>query len=135
MSVLGKIVGVMMAGKSLADTTPMISRLLSGIAAVVALAMLSAILGGVLLVGLLYVAYASLVAHGLEPQVAMIVMGTIILIITALLVSQLKTSIRQIKHIPSQMLVRQNPLAQRASKVGAAFIDGFMNVPPAQPKG
>lgn len=134
MSATGKILGVMLAGRALADTTPLFSRLLSGIAAVVALAILSSILAGVLLVVLLYAAYSALVAHGLEPQAAMLIMAGLIVVLTGILVMQMLGMINKIKHIPTQVLAKQNPLARKANKIGGAFIDGFMNPPPAQPK-
>lgn len=134
MSAVGKILGLMIAGKGLADTTPLFNRLLSGIAAVVALAMLSAILAGVLVVGLIYVAYMALVQHGLDSDAAMFLMGGVVMVMVAILVSQLLGTIRRIKYIPAQVLARQNPLAKRATTLGYAFIDGFMNQNAVQPK-
>ncbi len=134
MSTIAKILGLMLAGRSVADSTPMFGRLLSGIAAVVALAILSSILAGVLVVGMIYAAYAALVAHGLEPNAAMMIMAGVIIIMTGLMVNQLFVTIRRIKHIPAQVLVRKNPLAERATKLGFAFVDGFMSQPPQAPE-
>ncbi len=135
MSVITKIVGIMLAGRSVADTAPMFQRLLSGIAAVVALSILSSILAGVVMVGLIYAAFMGLVDHGLEPAAAMMILGAVIVVATAIMVNQIFVSIRKIKNIPSQVLTRQNPIAQRATKVGYAFIDGFLSGPtkPAAP--
>ena len=133
MSLLGKIIGVMMAKRTIADVTPMFHRLLVGIAAIVVLSILSSLLAGVLMLGLIYAAFTALVNHGLEPEAAMMIIGAVIVILTAFMVNQIFVSIKKIKHIPAQVLPKQNPLADRATKAGYAFIDGFMSGPPATP--
>ncbi|MBY0406849.1 MAG: hypothetical protein K2Q01_04100, partial [Rickettsiales bacterium] len=129
--VIGKLIGVLMAGRSLSASTPLVNRLLTGIAVIVGLAILSAILAGVLVVGMLYGAYAILVAHGLEQDMALIVVGALTLGLIAMLVRQLVLNIQEIKAIPTQIIGKQNRMAERASKVGAAFLDGLLSPPAA----
>lgn len=132
MSSLGKIVGFLLAGRGAAGQAyqvPLITRLLAGIAAVAGLAMLCAILAGVLAVALLYGLHAALVAHGLDPQVALLVMAGLVALLTALLFTQLVLSVRRLRRIPQQALGLEHPLADRARRIGHAFIRGL-----AQPR-
>lgn len=129
MSLISKLVGMIVAGRTIVDTVPMFQKLMRGIAMVVGLAVVSGILAGVLLVGVIYAAYAALVDHGLEAGAAMMIIGGIVLVVTGLLVRQVLVSIEKIKMIPQQVLVKQNPLAQKAARMGNAFLDGLLSTP------
>ncbi len=127
MSSFGKLLGLLLAGRHSAGMGPLATRLLSGIAAVVGLAMLCAILAGVLMLGLLYAIYAGLVTNGLAPHVALLVMAGLVAALTALLFTQLVLCVKRLRRIPQQALDMENPLAVRARKLGHAFTSGLMH--------
>lgn len=122
---ISSLISVMAAGRGIATIT-LYRRLLSGAAMAVALAMLAAMLLGALLVGALYVCYVLLVQSGLEMQAAMLAVGLLALLLTAVAVYAAIVSVRRLLLVPKQLVQIHSPVGSRVNEVAEAFMDGLM---------
>jgi hypothetical protein len=133
MSVLSKVVGLWMLGRTASTSAILFQRLLAGLAAIAVLAVVTAILIGVLMVGLLYLMYTYLVAHGLEPNVAMLVVGGVTLAFLALTVAYIVAYWRKVRSVPQQLVRMNAPISTRLHDVVDAFMSGMSDpVPPSR---
>lgn len=126
MSLLGKILGFALMRRSMSNVTPLFNHLLTGVAVVVGLSIIIAIMVGILLTGGLYIFYESLILHGLDIDLARAVIGLMVLFIIVILAVMVYSSVKKIKLIPHQIMDTQNPVSARANAVWNAFMDGLL---------
>lgn len=126
MSLIGKLIGMVLAGNALADSTPLFHRLLSGVAVIVGLAIVSALLATALLFGVMYAGFEVLVQRGGQsPDAALLEIAIATVIILGICISQIVKLVEEFKTIPVQILELQSPVTMRAQNVISAFMDGF----------
>lgn len=100
-------------------------RLLSSLILIAGLAFIIAIMICAVLIGGLMAAYVTLLQNGMEPQVAMLIVGGGAVFIIALLVVLTLAYLRHLRRIPRTML-EQAPITALATDTLNAFVDGFM---------
>ena len=126
MSIVRKAMTVMMLGKTLSSSTPMMHRLLTGLIAIASLSLILAIMAGTFIVGALYFLYYMFVTHGLDQQTAMLTIGGIILILGALFLGLIVRYIRRIQELPREIAYMEAPVGQKIGSILDAFIDGLV---------
>jgi hypothetical protein len=126
MSLLGKILGFVLMRRNMSSVTPLFNHLLTGLAVIIGLSIIIAIMVGILLTGGLYVFYESLIMNGLAVDLARGVIGLMVLFIIIILMVIVYSSVKKIKFIPRQIMDTQNPVSARASAVWSSFMDGLL---------
>ena len=126
---LGKITKIIGMHRTTLASIPLFQRLLARVAVVVMLAFLAALLIGVLIVGCIIIAYNLLISNGLSPEVAMSIMGGVILLMIIILWMAVVIYARGMYDISKKIIATQYPVANRVSGVANAFIDGIFRNP------
>ena len=125
MSMIGKILGAISLGGAF-TATPMYKKFLSGVAAVAALTVISGMMVGMLLVGLLYAAYKGFIYGGMEPQASLIVTAGIAAIATIILIAMTVHYLRSLFDVPKRLLQAESPMAAQVGGLADAFFDGLL---------
>lgn len=125
MSRIGKLLGLLTFGRMYAKTL-IFQKFLSGIAAAVALTIVSGMMVGTLLIGGLYALYALLLHFGLPVFNAMFTTGAVAFGVTALLIAVTAQCLQKLLVIPKDFIQAEAPLASRVSNVADAFVDGLL---------
>ena len=123
---LGKIVALIVMRKTKPSGNPLFQRLLGGMAAVLILSLIAAMLLAVFILGAIYLGYETLIGQGMDGPSAAVVLGIIILMVVTGLVATAIACLRNIRTISKQMMAQEMPIAYRANSVANAFIDGLM---------
>jgi len=100
-------------------------RLMSGIIVVTGLTIIISIMIGTMLVGGLYAGYSALLHYGIQPQVAMIIIGVSAILITITLVILTLSCLSRLRQMP-RTLLKQSPLTSCAMDALDAFSNGLM---------
>jgi len=100
-------------------------RLLSGIIVVAGLTIVTSIMVSAMLVGGFYAAYFALLHYGMQPQVAMIVIGTSAGLTIVILVILTLACLLHLRRMPRALLKRL-PLTSHVMDTLNAFSDGLM---------
>lgn len=77
-----------------------------------------------MLVGGLYIAYIALLHYGVEPQIAILIIGISSIITIILLVAIVMAILRYQRKMP-EIIVKQSPLNSYAISAMNSFLDGF----------
>lgn len=102
-----------------------IHKFISGAAIVAGLALITAMLANVLLIGCFYAAYAALVQEGWESRSAFLMVGAMLAIITAVFAVLTVRHVRRLRTAEKDWFDHFSP-AHRVRETANAFIDGFM---------
>lgn len=125
MSTIGKLLGVVSLGSAF-TATPMYKKFLSGVAAVAGLTVISGMMIGTLLVGLLYATYRGFIYSGMNPQAALIVTAGIAGIVTIVLVAATISYLRSLFDVPKQLMQAESPVTTQVAGLANAFFDGLL---------
>ena len=125
LSTIGKIVGLITLGKGFTQTL-MFRKFLSGVAAVVALTIITGMMVGSLMLVSIYGIYLALMNYGLEPTAAMFATVGIAVFITGLLIFFTLAHLRRLADVPKQLMQTESPVAQRMSTLADSFVDGLL---------
>lgn len=127
MSVLTKLFAFVAAERGVSETYRAFRRLLSGMAAILGLSVLIAMLSGAVLIGGFYALYETLLAYDWTRQDAGLMIAAIALCLIAVLIYYLVTCFNNVRHLPSRMISTQEPISDRLSKISQSFMDGLQN--------
>lgn len=127
MSVLSKVFAFVAAERGVSETYRAFKRLLSGMAAILGLSVLIAMLSGAVLIGGFYALYETLLAYDWARQDAGLMIAAIALCLIGVLVYYLTVCFNSIRHLPSRMITTQEPMSDRVTKISQAFMDGLQN--------
>jgi len=127
----GKIMGLATLGSGLANIR-LLQRFLSGIATVVALTVISAILVGMLLTAAFIGLFFLLTHFGLDPVAAgiLVIAGAVLLV--GLFVALTVARINELRDLPNRSLNFDLPSLAKITDIFESFIGGFTS--PAAPK-
>jgi hypothetical protein len=116
-----KFFGLAVMGKSLIETV-FYQRVLSKFAVLIMLAVVTGIMAGILAAGIFYMVYQLLVRNGLEPDVALIVIGVAVAAALAVSAALTAGTIRQMQRV----LQPFSPIYSGASDIADAFVSGLL---------
>ncbi len=126
MSLVTKIVTLILMRRSMPVGTPLLQRLLTGVALVLVIALVASMLLGVWMMGLFYFIYQLLITSNVAPQVAMLSVGTAMLITVIAMFAVAVSYGRRLSKIPPKIVAQEMPVAYRVNNVASAFVDGLM---------
>ena len=121
---LGKLMGLATLGSGLANVR-LLQRFLSGVATVIALTIVSAILVGMLLVSAFIGAFFLLTHLGLDPVAAGILVLVTVFIAIGSCVALTVIRIQELRDIPNQTLNFDLPGMSSVIGIVEAFVHGF----------
>lgn len=128
MSLIGKIVGLLSIGGAIAES-PMPRKLLSGMATVAGLTVVTGMMIGTLLVGSLYAGYRGLMYYGMTSESALVTVAGIAAVITIVLVSVTVRYVKSLFDMPRLMPDMQagaGGIAGKAAGLADSFMDGLL---------
>ncbi len=128
MSMITKLFEVWTLSKTISAATSMLMRLLAGVAAIVICVILAAILLAVLLIGAVLVAYRQLVISGMDPQMAALLIGAILLAMLAGVVLYAKKHLNQLRVTSRSLVNFKAPGTDNVVRLIDAFMEGFESV-------
>jgi hypothetical protein len=131
MSAASKLVGMWALGKTMSSTTPLLMRLLAGVVTITILTIFSAILVTVFILGSIWLSYNLLVDAQIEPQIAALVIASILLALIAAAALVIRGTLRNLRHVHKRFVISQSPVATRMHSVVDAFLEG-LSTPPAR---
>ncbi|MDX2027222.1 MAG: hypothetical protein SFW62_01150 [Alphaproteobacteria bacterium] len=122
MPIMDKLLALAAAGRTLTDVT-MSRRLLLCAAKAGLLALLTAIVFGVFLAGLLGALYVALTQGGMDSWAALSILGVLVLAMAAILAALTIMQFKRLKYI-----IRR-PAPPFIGDIGRSFLDGFLTPP------
>ena len=125
MSVASKLFGAWMLKRTVTSTTPLFMRLLLGMAALVVFAVIGAILGAFLMVGILWLIFDQLVANGVPAQNAQMLIAGGMLILLAASIAMAQKHWRQMRKIANSIIYLQSPIHGKLNTIADAFMSGY----------
>ena len=125
MSVASKLIGIWMFKRTVSSTTPLLMRLLLGMAALTVSAVILAILGAAIVFGLLWVAYEQLVTNGVPPHNAELIIGGVVLALFAYTLGLVQSHWRSMRKVANSIIYMQAPISGKLSTLADAFMDGY----------
>ena len=123
---LGKILSVATVGSALANQG-LLHRCFFSAINVLVLAIVSAFMLCMLLIGSLALAYLGLIHYGVDPSSAGIVLGLLVLSITLILMAIAYNQMQKIRKLSHQSLLSVGSDLPDVGNIVMAFIDGFLN--------
>ncbi len=124
MSYIDKVLGIAGMGSTIANVS-LLKRFLSGVTTVIALTAISSTMAGMLLLTAIYGLYLGLIHYGLEPVAAVVAMGSLALIITAILAWMAVMRWRELRELPH--IMTHGPLMGQVNRIADAFVDGLLS--------
>ena len=126
MPVLSKLIKIWAMGKAMSLNIPPLQNLLSGLATIAILIIISAVLTGAFIMGGLYFTYYELLLHGISPENAMQIMGAIIVLLIVLLLGWAWSCWKKLTQIQRNfMRPGRRSLSDRVTRVTNSFLDGL----------
>ena len=127
MHVLSKLFKLWALGKAVSMSIPPINRLLSQLATIGLLLIVAAMLSGSFLLGLLYFAYHSMIRNGVDPSLAMEIMGSVIVILIVGLLFWASQCWKRLHLLAKDMSpTPRASLSWRINQMTNSFLDGLM---------
>ncbi|MDP9128053.1 MAG: hypothetical protein M3N08_07335 [Pseudomonadota bacterium] len=123
---LGKLLRLATVGSSFASVG-LLHRLLSGLATVVVLALATAFMVCVLLIGGFYLGYLGLVHYGLDPIVAGVAIGGVACLVTIGLILALVAQLKKMKSLSHPNSFIPHVALPTATGIVHAFFDGLLS--------
>ena len=120
-----KLLSIATVGSAFANAG-ILQRLIVDVTKLMALTIITAIMGCTLLIGLFTGIYYSLIHFGLEPFAAAATLIGFMFLLTLLLIAFTVTRLRQMRSVHFVQLHRDIPGLSRIVGIGEAFIDGFL---------
>jgi hypothetical protein len=123
---IGKLIGVATAGSTLAGVT-LLRRLLYDGANIIMLAVVSAFMFSLMVLGVFVTAYACLVHYGLDPFVSGVTVGVVAFFVTIILFTLTVHKLNQLRDLTHKCLNTSKLGALDINGLTHSFIDGFLN--------
>ena len=128
MSKLGTILGIISIGKAFTGT-PVYKRLLSGVAVVICMTIVTGMLAGALLLTIFYGVYQAFLTYGLESTPAMVATAALALMTLVVLAISTINYLRDLMNVPHIVSEFQSPLLSKATGIAQAFMEGLNGTP------
>lgn len=131
---LGKLLGIASLGGTVAGLT-MLQKFLAAITTIVTLTIISAMMGGLFLICGFSLLYLELTRYGLDPAVALMLIGGVVFVITLTLVVLAVLRIREMQDMPVLSLVQRNaPTLAHAQEIAESFLSGLLSTKSSRAK-
>lgn len=121
---LEKLLGLATIGSTFASVS-LLHRFLTRLATVLALTIISALMTGVLLIGVFYAIYLGLTTNGLTHEAALLIVGALVLALTAGLICITLRQLHIIKSLQPSPMKQTFPGLSFVGSIAEAFLDGF----------
>lgn len=125
MRMLGKLLGMWALGKTVTNSTPLILRLLTAVAAILALATVILLVLAVLLVGGVWAFYTQLIANDYTQIQAVVLIGCVLVTMLLALVLGIQCYAKRVQVALRQLAFAQAPVSGRVSHVLDEFMRGY----------
>lgn len=124
MDLIGRMLG-MFAFSDFASESGFIHRVLHAMATVVAYTVLTGMLAGGLVIGLLYGGYLALLHYGVDDNVALVTVITVMALLTALTVLKVKLELSRLTSLNYRAPSPVDKIADKVRPVVDSFWEGF----------
>lgn len=124
MSMIGKLTGLASIGGALANVA-LLQQFLAKVSAIIALTIISSLMGGALLIGALYGAYAGLVHYGVAANAAFLTVAFLVLAICAVTGALALYRLQKLRELPRAHFSSHMPVLSRLEGIAGAFLDGL----------
>lgn len=121
-----KIAGFILLNKTAAASSRLIDRLVVSLAAVFIIALVTSALAVMLIAGMLYALYHTLVLHGVTAGGALAIICILITAIIIAIISAAALYISRTRKPPGRVAALESVLAHRCEAVIDAFVDGML---------
>ncbi|HAX90722.1 MAG TPA: hypothetical protein DCY07_00740 [Rhodospirillaceae bacterium] len=128
MSILDRILSVVSVGGAIGGSIAgigLLQRLASKTIVVLGLMIVSAMLGVISLVGILYAVYMGLMASGLSPLLALFYVVAVVLLVTIGFIALTYRSFNNLKENSFKNVYHDMPFTARVSYCANKFLNGF----------
>jgi len=113
----------------------MLQKFLVGITTIVTLTIIGAMLGSLFLICGFSLLYLELTRNGLDPAVALLLIGGIVFVMTLTLVVLAVLRIRELQEMPVLSLVQRNvPTLAYAHEIAESFLSGLLSTKSSRAK-
>jgi hypothetical protein len=132
MNHLSRLLGIAAVGASVGASIAkarLMQRFIKDIANIVTFAIAAGFMVGLLLIGVFYIIYQTLMRYGLDPFAAQIFIITLSAIILIILIITIASRIRNVKYIPAQIVHGEFPLYSRLNELADSFLEGLLDSP------
>ncbi len=127
MAIASKLLGILLAGETVASTTALFMRLLTAVAAVAVLTAIAGMLAALMMGGLLWLLYIQLMAHGVSETIAVCILIGAVVMLLAVIIAIAQHHFYKIGKFTRQVMVTQSPISGHVMSVADAFLDGFLD--------
>lgn len=124
---IGKTIAMLLFNDNELNKAALFRNFLSGLAVIVVIALVIAMLVSALVLGAVIYAHNLLVLAGVNQHAATAVIVAIVLAIIALLTKCLLKKIDDMKDLPAQLAEKEAPIAVQANGIARSFLDGLLN--------
>ncbi len=127
MTLVRRLLGFWVIGRTVSSGTSLLTRLLLGMAAIAILIAFAVLFTAFIVVALLWMTYEQLLLSGMDKMAAVVVLSGIVLALLAATVLMAKQHLSNIHHLTNLALQPNTPPAlRRFSPVINAFMDGLL---------
>ena len=121
---ISKLAGLVSIGGTVANVT-LFQRFLQDVTSIIALTVLSTLIGGILLASGFYGLFLSLIHFGMSSDSAVTTVLTIMIALAAGSAALAYVRVRRLRELPSQTLRTEVPVVARIESIARAFMKGY----------
>lgn len=116
-----------MVGKTVSTTTTLFTRLLVSIAAIAILTAFAAVFLLLLTGGMLWLGYAQLIQHGVDAEIAVLILSGIILALLAAIILAVQYHFRRLRRLARHMGNMRSSVSGKVSHIVDSFMEGLIS--------
>lgn|GEM_PF-4194807 len=133
MSLVKKLLGMWMIGKTVSSTTHLLGNLLISMAVIAILAAVSAVFFLILVCGILWFSYNILVIQGFTELTAILILGAVVLLVLLLCLYYMRCYIKKISLFSLEFdNSTQSPIVRGVTHIVDSFIKGLTTETPTR---
>lgn len=125
MAIVSKLVGIWLAGRTMNSAPPVLTQLLSAVAAIAVLAAFGAALLAILFAGLLWLFYNILLTQGFMPNMAFLYILCVIVLALSVVAYFAQHYIRQIRILAQRATNNHSSGKGGIGSIANAFVEGL----------
>lgn len=125
MSIVRKLLEIIVAGRTVSATGPLLTRLIIGMAALTFLAIFAAVMLSFLVSMALWLSYNELIAHGFSSGQAFGMVAAVLLLLLAIAGISLQYYWQKSTTLIRRIVALQSPLGNRINTLRDAFLNGY----------
>ena len=125
MSLITKLLEVWTVSKTFSAATALLMRLIAGVATIIICVLVAVILVSVLLIGGILVAYRQLVITGMDPQMAALTIGGVLIVALIAVLLYARKHLNQLRLTSKSLVDFKTPGTDHLVRIMDAFMKGF----------